>query len=146
MGLKQLLGDLVGVRPQRLQVAALCLRGAPGAREVLMVTSRGSGRWILPKGWPVAGLDLPGSALQEAWEEAGVSGTVDPQPVGHYEDFKRIEGDFGHPVRVQVYRVDDVRLDDAFPEAGQRQRRWASLDDAVELVNDGGLAGLLRTL
>ena len=61
-------------RPNRLQVAALCYRTGADGKEVLMITSRGTGRWIIPKGWPVEGKDGPASALQEAWEEAGVKG------------------------------------------------------------------------
>ena len=59
-------------RPKRLQVAALCYRRDGDSKEVLLVTSRGTGRWILPKGWPIDGLDAGEAALQEAWEEAGV--------------------------------------------------------------------------
>ena len=146
MGLKRLLQDLVGLRPTRMQVAALCLRGEGAVREVLLVTSRGTGRWILPKGWPIPGRDLAGSALQEAWEEAGVQGKASKRPVGRYADIKHNAQGLGLPVRVLVFQVDDVRLADDFPEKGQRERRWVALGEAADLVNDGGLADLLRGL
>ena len=44
-------------RPERMQVSALChRRDASGKTEILLITSRGTGRWILPKGWPIDGL------------------------------------------------------------------------------------------
>ena len=54
-------------RPKRLQVAALCYRGDDADRKVLLVTSRGTGRWIIPKGWPIRGMNAPQAARQEAF-------------------------------------------------------------------------------
>lgn len=145
--LKRLLLDLLGLRPMRQQVAALCLRGEGEAQQVLLVPSRDSGRWLLPKGWPMRGRGLAGSALQEAWEEAGVRGRVHPQPVGRYQDIKRsARGGPDESLQVLVFRVDQVRLHDVFPEAGQRQRTWASPAEAANMVNDGSLAAFLRRL
>ncbi|MDO5505383.1 MAG: NUDIX hydrolase [Pseudoxanthomonas suwonensis] len=145
MGLKRILRDLVGLRPIRLQVAALCLRGSGDARQVLLVTSRDTGRWLLPKGWPMRGKGLAASALEEAWEEAGVRGTVQPRSVGRYHDIKRAPGGaMDEPVRVLVFRVDDVRMHSEFPEAGQRERQWVSPAEAARMVEEGSLADLLR--
>jgi hypothetical protein len=60
-------------RPKRLQVAALCYKQANDTddKEILLVTSRDTGRWIIPKGWPIDGKNASEAALQEAWEEAG---------------------------------------------------------------------------
>ena len=81
-------------RPKRLQVAALCLKGEGSGKQVLMITSRDTGRWVLPKGWPIDGYDAPGSALQEAWEEAGVKeAEIDPDMIGTYEYAKRLTGE-----------------------------------------------------
>ncbi|TMV51704.1 NUDIX hydrolase, partial [Thioclava sp. BHET1] len=71
-------------RPKRLQVAALCFRGGGAATEVLLITSRDTGRWVVPKGWPMRGLDAAGAARQEAWEEAGVMGRIAAEPVGRF--------------------------------------------------------------
>ena len=69
-------------RPDRVQFAALCYDKDGPDRKILLITSRGTGRWILPKGWPIDGLDSPGAALQEAWEEAGVrEGRPSPEPI-----------------------------------------------------------------
>ena len=68
--LRRGLARLLGARPPLLQVGAVCLDPATG--RVLLITSRGTGRWIIPKGWPMPGRSLAEAALQEAWEEAGV--------------------------------------------------------------------------
>ncbi|MFU8882817.1 MAG: NUDIX hydrolase [Rhodobacterales bacterium] len=135
------------MRPKRLQVAALCLRGAGPAREVLLITSRDTGRWILPKGWPIDGLTAPGAALQEAWEEAGVtSGTITQTPLGSYDYDKRLDGGVPVAVDVKVYTVEDVQLTDTYPEAGERTRRWMSPAEAATLVDEPGLREILRHL
>ena len=70
------------LRPERHQVAALCWRmGQGGAVEILLVTSRDTGRWVIPKGWPMDGKSASAAAAREAWEEAGVKGTVRPESI-----------------------------------------------------------------
>lgn len=71
-------------RPARMQVAALCHREVNGERQVLLITSRKAKRWIIPKGWPMAGLSARKSALREAYEEAGIRGKVGKNPIGEY--------------------------------------------------------------
>jgi 8-oxo-dGTP pyrophosphatase MutT (NUDIX family) len=134
-------------RPKRLQVAALCLRGTGPAREVLLITSRDTGRWILPKGWPIDGLTAPGAALQEAWEEAGVtSGTITQTPLGSYDYDKRLDGGVPVAVDVKVYAVEDVHLTDTYPESEERNRRWMPPAEAATLVDEPGLRDILRNL
>lgn len=134
-------------RPKRLQVAALCLRGHGKKREVLLITSRDTGRWILPKGWPIDGLTAPGAALQEAWEEAGVtSGTITDTPLGSYDYDKRMAGGVPVAVEVKVYAVENVRMSDTYPEVEERNRRWMPPAEAATLVDEPGLRDLLRKL
>ena len=134
-------------RPKRLQVAALCQRGSGDTREVLLITSRDTGRWILPKGWPIDGLTAPGAALQEAWEEAGVeAANIDETPLGTYEYDKRLEGGVPVAVVVRVYAAHDVRMADDYPEADERNRRWMPPSEAATLVDEPGLRDLLRQL
>lgn len=134
-------------RPKRLQVAALCLRGAPPDQEVLLVTSRDTGRWILPKGWPIDGLTAPGAALQEAWEEAGVkSGTITDTPLGSYDYDKRLNGGVPVAVEVRVYTVTDVEMADDYPEADERNRRWMRPAEAASVVDEPGLREMLQHL
>ena len=134
-------------RPKRLQVAALCLRGTAPAQEVLLITSRDTGRWILPKGWPIDGLTAPGAALQEAWEEAGVkTGHIAEQPIGSYDYAKRMEGGVPVPVEVKVFAVTDVQMAEAYPEADERNRRWFPPSKAAALVDEPGLRDILIEL
>ncbi|MGR3712728.1 MAG: NUDIX hydrolase [Shimia sp.] len=132
-------------RPRRLQVAALCLRGRGQKREVLLVTSRDTGRWVLPKGWPMRGLDAPGAALQEAWEEAGVrEANMNTSPVGSYGYDKRLDSGLHVAVEVKVYEAEVTQLEDKFPEADERTRKWVAFEEAAEMVNEPELQALLR--
>lgn len=130
-------------RPPRLQVAALCYQGEGDARKVLLITSS-RGRWILPKGWPIDGLDAKGAALQEAWEEAGVkSGKASPQPIGCYQTVKRFDAGHEAPCEIEVFAVEVQEMAEEYPDAEKRERRWVSAKDAAGLVEDEGLAELL---
>jgi 8-oxo-dGTP pyrophosphatase MutT (NUDIX family) len=128
------------------QVGAMCWRKNAQGREVLLVTSRDTGRWIIPKGWPIKSLGQSGSALLEAWEEAGVRGHASDQPIGTYDyDKMRTKGSVV-PCRVAVFAVEVHRLADRFPEATQRRRRWFQPEEAAALVAEPELATLLRAM
>ncbi|MDG1354110.1 MAG: NUDIX hydrolase [Sulfitobacter sp.] len=132
-------------RPKRLQVAALCHRGDGPEREFLLVTSRDTGRWIIPKGWPIRGLKSNEAALQEAWEEAGVRNsraTIDP--IGSYTYQKRQNSGLEIPVETLVYSVAVEDLSEEFPEAHQRSRKWVSAAAAAEMVNETELKNIFR--
>lgn len=133
-------------RPEFIQAAALCLREGKTGREVLMVTSLSTKRWILPKGWPMKGRTLGGAALQEAWEEAGVVGTVDDVSVGFYIYEKRRRGGFSIACRVEVFRIHVSALMREWPERHKRQRKWVSIEQAAELVDEPELKALLTRL
>ena len=138
------LGRMLGRRPPALQVGALCLQAETGS--VLLVTSRGTGRWIIPKGWPMDGRSVGGAALREAWEEAGVRGEVEETAFGRYSYDKKLTKGLSAPVEVQVHLVRVEGLDKNFPERKQRQRRWFTPAEAAGLVDEAGLARLLRRL
>lgn len=121
-------------RHEFIQVAALCLREGQKGREVLMVTSRGTGRWVLPKGWPMKGRSLAGAALQEAWEEAGVIGSVQETSVGWYGYDKLRKGGLPLACRVELFHVTVVDLARDWPEARKRRRRWMPLAEAAGKV------------
>lgn len=142
-GLRQKLGQLLGRKPLQMQVAALC-RDAQG--QVLLVTSRDTGRWVLPKGWPMAGRTLADAASQEAWEEAGVRGSVEQAEIGTYRYDKRQDRGFDIPIQVRVYALKVDELANRYPEEKQRKRGWFSPERAAELVAESELKGLLRAL
>lgn len=141
---RERLARLIGRRPPDMQVAALCLNEATG--DVLLVTSRGTGRWIVPKGWPMPGRSLADAARQEAWEEAGVRGRVGEVEIGRYHYDKDQDRGFAIPVEVRVFPLYVDGLERDFPEAHERKRRWFTPEDAARMVAETGLKQLLRGL
>ena len=132
-------------RPKGLQFAALCHRGAGDNKEYLLVTSRGTGRWIIPKGWPIRGLKSNEAALQEAWEEAGVCNSqATKKPIGTYTYQKRKSSGLEVPVETLVYSVEVKDLSKKFPEAHERTRKWVKADDAIAMVNEAELKSIFR--
>ena len=106
----------------RKQFAALCYRVKKDKVQVLLVTSRGTGRWILPKGWPINNMTPYESAGQEAWEEAGVVGQPDPRPLGLFSYTKITDDERDFPCVAMVYAVHVTALEDDFPVAHHGHR------------------------
>lgn len=129
-------------RKVRKQVAALPLAVVGGEVRVMLVTSRDTGRWVLPKGWPIRKLKPHEAAAREAWEEAGLRGDVGRRPIGVYRYDKRLD-DRALPCEVSVYPMSVAEEDADWPERAQRQRRWMSPAQAALAVEEGGLAALL---
>lgn len=110
------------------------------------MTSRDTGRWIIPKGWPIRGLKSNEAALQEAWEEAGVlNSKATSQPVGTYTYQKRKSSGLEIPVETLVYSVEVEALSEDFPEAHERKRKWVNADAAIEMVNEAELKTIFRS-
>lgn len=131
-------------RPDAEQYGALCYREKAGKIDILLVTSRGTGRWIVPKGWPVKGQTPAGSATVEAFEEAGVEGRAKTVCVGVYLYGKVFDDASEKPVRVALYPLRVRKLRRKYPEAQQRKRRWYSRKRAAELVDEPELKEILR--
>lgn len=132
-------------REPRVQSAALPWRRGPsGEVEVLLITSRETRRWVIPKGWPIKGLKSAQTAAREAFEEAGVEGEMAPGKIGVFHYDKRLRTGRVQRVRVGVYplKVDIER--EAWPEARQREKLWLGPAKAAELVQEPELAELLR--
>jgi len=134
----------VAAAGMRTQLGALCYRVIRDKPQILMITSRGTGRWIIPKGWPIDGLSAPKGALQEAYEEAGVKGRAFDAPIGFFTYRKDPEARGGTPCAVLVYPVKVKTLLDSYPEAGQRKRKWLSRKKAAARASDPELAQILR--
>ena len=129
---------------RREQVAALCFKETPEGRKVLLITSRDTGRWIVPKGWPIKGKDGPGSALQEAWEEAGVSkADIEEEPIGVYEYRKGMSDGDSVPVEATVYKTHVHALKERYPEVDERERAWFPPEEAANLVDEPDLKTIL---
>ncbi len=145
MGLPQALPPRRHTEPRFTQLAALCWRKGENGPEVLLVTSS-SGRWILPKGWPIEGKSPSEAALTEAWEEGGVTrGKASRKPVGSYMAIKRtVQGD-DVPCLHRVYAIKVRNVADDFPEAHRRDRAWVSPEQAARMVDEDGLRDILRS-
>jgi len=128
----------------RTQVAALCWRIEDGKPQVLLITSRETGRWVLPKGWPVEGKSAFESARTEAWEEAGVEGKVSDDCLGLYAYYKVLGPGMDVPCVVAVYPLKVKALADDFPERPERKRQWFSPKKAAQRVDEPELKELLR--
>ena len=133
-------------REPRAQFAALpWRRNAAGEVDVLLITSRETRRWVIPKGWPIKGKSSAKSAAREAFEEAGVTGKVKKRPVGTYAYDKRLKNGRLQRVRVTVFALEVDREAEAWPEAGQREKLWAAPAEAARAVDEPELMVLLAT-
>lgn len=136
----------LGGMPCHVQVAALPWRHGENGVEVMLVTSRGTGRWVLPKGWPEGMEALCDAAAREAMEEAGIVGAVSNEALGSY--FYRKQKDSGRELRceVRVFPLEVTGQKDRWRESGQRQRRWMPVDDAARSVRERDLGELISLL
>ena len=130
-------------RDVRTQFGALCYRVRQDKVQVLLITSRGTGRWILPKGWPIGGAAPTEAAAQEAWEEAGVEGRVMGNCLGIYS-YVKVDDSERLPCIVAIFPIKVKRLQDEYPEADQRQRKWFSLKKAANLLTEPELRQIVR--
>jgi 8-oxo-dGTP pyrophosphatase MutT (NUDIX family) len=125
------------------QVAALPLIVGPDdIAKVLLLTSRDTKRWVIPKGWPMRGRKPHEAAAREALEEGGVSGHFWKRPIGAYSYFKRRERHFDL-CHVDVYMMRVEKQHATWAEKGQREAAWFTLEEAAELVEEQGLVALL---
>ena len=129
----------------KVQYGAMPWRKVDGTMEVLLLTSRDTGRWVIPKGWPHDGMSPAKSAATEAFEEAGVNGAITRKDIGSYhylkyrEDMKSVEC----VVHVHALEVQE-QLDD-WPERSQRETRWFLRHEAAELVDEPELRDIILT-
>jgi 8-oxo-dGTP pyrophosphatase MutT (NUDIX family) len=145
--LKQLAAnpDKLFVAAFRQQYGALCFRQRQSSSEIeiLIVTSRDSGRWIIPKGWPMKDKKPHEVAATEAWEEGGARGTVKKKPVGRYTYLKLLDNGDVAPCIVDIFQIEVDEVSDDFKERGQRSVAWVSPDEAARRVREIELKSLL---
>jgi 8-oxo-dGTP pyrophosphatase MutT (NUDIX family) len=119
-----------------MQCAAIPYRWTQtGGLDILLVTTRGKGRgrenWIIPKGKVKPGKGAALSAAEEAYEEAGVRGTLDQAPVARF-DLPMAGRESSEQMQIFALEVENQTI--VWPEMFQRQRRWASLDEAMAML------------
>ncbi|MEZ2126270.1 MULTISPECIES: NUDIX hydrolase [unclassified Sinorhizobium] len=138
--------DALFFGPHFEQCAALCYRHAADGVQVLILTSRESGRWIIPKGWPMDGKKPHQVAAQEALEEAGVRGKAKKKPFGYFTYLKELDSGQRVPCLVQVHLLKVESMEEDFPEKDQRTLEWVSCLEAALRVKEPELKGLFLLL
>jgi 8-oxo-dGTP pyrophosphatase MutT (NUDIX family) len=135
---KQTVRVQYGVLPYRFSQDA--------ALEILLVTTRGTRRWIVPKGWPIKGLRPAKSAAREAFEEAGVTGRIGPKPIGFFAyDKLRDEAGGTTMCEVKVYPLLVKRQSHVWPESHQRTTQWVEPSRAIAMIKEADLKKIVAT-
>ena len=137
-------GSFPSLPEARLQYGTLAYRRSP-VLEILLVTSRDTRRWVIPKGWPIKGKKPHASAVREALEEAGVSGKPTKTPLGSYNYLKRMDDGSAQPCIVEVYPLLVKHQRDRWREKDQRELRWFTAADAAAAVAEPDLGQLILT-
>ncbi|WP_336056652.1 NUDIX hydrolase [Nitratireductor sp. CH_MIT9313-5] len=145
MNIGEQLRRFFGGNPPRVQVAALPWRMREEQVEILLITSRDTGRWVLPKGWPEGRETLSEAAAREAAEEAGVSGTISNREVGRYIYRKKQSSGIQMRCEVALFALEVSTIADIWPEKNERTRRWVRPREAGEMVRESDLAAILAS-
>ena len=127
-----------------IQYGALPWRVRGDAIQILLVTSRRTRRWIIPKGWPMEGYKPTECAAREAEEEAGVTGIIDKVPAGQYRYMKVLRDGFELPCRVEVFALKVTEESPDWDEMDARDRRWCSVAEAAAAVLEPQLSMVIR--
>jgi len=133
---------------KRVQYGALPYRLRAGSRrpQFMLITSRETRRWVIPKGWPKRGKSPQYSAAREAFEEAGVLGAVARRAVGSFSYEKRLSSGAVVVCDVRVFPLQVRRQSRQWPEKQQRIVKWLSASQAAEKVNEPRLGEIIRRL
>jgi len=119
-----------------IQYAALPYRVSGETIEILLITSRRTRRWIIPKGWPMDGYQPQRCAALEALEEAGVSGEMGSNAVGRYQYLKQFKAGISVPCKVDIYALKVTRERKTWAERNRRERRWCTVAEAAAAVDE----------
>jgi 8-oxo-dGTP pyrophosphatase MutT (NUDIX family) len=130
-------GDIIDYE----QSGVVPYRRVDGQLEVLLITSRRRGRWIIPKGLIEPDMSAAESASIEAFEEAGVRGRISDRPVDEYRYEK-----WGGVCRVKVFLLEVDQIFDEWLESDIRKREWMTVDDAVTAIEQEALKAIVGGL
>jgi 8-oxo-dGTP pyrophosphatase MutT (NUDIX family) len=132
---------------KRVQYAALPYRRRADDRtQVMLVTTRVSGRWVIPKGWPKKRKKPCATAASEAREEAGVVGVIGRNSIGSYSYKKRLKSGAIVACEVRVFPLKVKRQQKRWPERGEREIQWFSRTKAAKAVRHRALGDIIRSL
>jgi 8-oxo-dGTP pyrophosphatase MutT (NUDIX family) len=139
-------GSKTSSAAKRVQYAALPYRRRGNSRtEIMLVTSRETGRWVIPKGWPQKRKKPHTAAAREAREEAGVVGKIEHDPIGTYSYEKRLKSGALIACEVRVFPLKVQRQKRGWPEKEEREARWFSRKDASKAVREPALRNIIRS-
>jgi 8-oxo-dGTP pyrophosphatase MutT (NUDIX family) len=142
-----IIARLLGIDERLKQYAALpVLLLASGEVRVCLITSRDTGRWLIPKGWPKGTMQGSQVALEEAREEAGLEGVIGTSSIGSYVYRKRLHMVSSVHCHVEVFRLDVTHQLRHWRERDQRNLRWCAPKDAAGMVQEPDLAELIHSL
>ena len=125
------------------QYGALPFTRQNGVLRVMLITTRETRSWLIPKGWPEKGMAPHELAAHEAFEEAGITGSVSTQPMGSFDYLKRIEGKPPKRCRIVVFGLEVATELDHWPEKSERRREWLLPAEAAERIEHPQLASLI---
>jgi 8-oxo-dGTP pyrophosphatase MutT (NUDIX family) len=128
------------------QAGAIPFRRGPEGLRVLLITSRDTGRWVIPKGHVEKGQTAAIAAAVEAYEEAGLAGVMSDFPLGFYTYGKRLRSGEVRPAAVEVYTFEVAVQMKKWPERKQRRLEWMDVATAAGLVHEAGLSVLMLRL
>lgn len=132
-------------RDVRTQFGAICYRIKNEKLQILLVTSRGTGRWIIPKGWPMHKMTPAQAAAQEALEEAGVEGKTGTECLGIYSYVKDYDHADDLPCVVALFPLKVKRILQDYPEKSERRRKWFSQQKAAQMVSEPELREIIKS-
>ena len=134
------------MKPVLRQAGVIPFRYGPEGLKVLLITSRDTGRWVIPRGGIEKGSTAAQTAEREAYEEAGVKGTISTTPLGSFVYDKRLRAGALSSATVEVYAMRVEKELKKWPEQSERRLQWMSIPEAVEAVEERGMAALLSRL
>ncbi len=143
MDLRMQTNDDTLILPRR-QVGALVWRFRKSVLQVLLVNSRDTGRFVIPKGWTEKKLSDPEAAANEAYEEAGILGHTSEEPLGEFPYTKVLGPGFALPCVIAVYALEAVTELESWPEMAERRRSWMTLNEAAASVDEPELKQLIE--
>ena len=126
------------------QIGALCYSLSDKNIKILLITSRRSKRWIIPKGWKVDKMSNRKSVALEAWEESGVQGRVSDRSIGTYYYRKRLSKNDFLTCAVKVFALHVKARKKKFPERGERKSKWVNPTTAIDLVTEPELKTVIK--
>jgi len=135
--------DRAASRVPVVQYGALPWRRTPDGLQILLITTRNTRRWIVPKGWPEAGRSPQECAAQEAFEEAGVSGAVAKEAIGVFNYKKQLKSGQMINCQIRIYAMEVSAVAAGWPEKNARRTKWCQLAEALTLVDDPGLRRII---